>query len=164
MPQRSEILSQRTKPAIVKRQRRATHVMHRWFCLQSPHLADKNCSELVVDMLFQFIVYIVERECKISIQKELTESRVPVKIWTDDIDELAQKQLFNIATLPFIHHHVAAMPDVHVGIGATVGSVIATHKAIIPPFWCVRTVMPGRHMGVRYTFGLLARGDVDCPA
>jgi tRNA-splicing ligase RtcB len=34
--------------------------------------------------------------------------------------------------LPFIHHHVAAMPDVHLGIGATIGSVIATHKAIIP--------------------------------
>jgi tRNA-splicing ligase RtcB len=40
--------------------------------------------------------------------------------------------LLNIAGLPFIHHHVAAMPDVHLGIGATIGSVIATHKAIVP--------------------------------
>jgi hypothetical protein len=38
----------------------------------------------------------------------------------------------NIALLPFIHSHVAAMPDAHVGIGATVGSVIATRGAIIP--------------------------------
>ena len=42
------------------------------------------------------------------------------------------QQLANIASLPFIHQHVAAMPDVHLGIGATIGSVIATHKAIIP--------------------------------
>lgn len=56
----------------------------------------------------------------------------PVKIWTDEIDDKAKQQLANVASLPFIHHHVAAMPDVHVGIGATIGSVIATHKAIIP--------------------------------
>lgn len=56
----------------------------------------------------------------------------PVKIWTDDIDEPSLKQLRNIAQLPFIHHHVAAMPDVHLGIGATIGAVIATRQAIIP--------------------------------
>ena len=55
-----------------------------------------------------------------------------MKIWTDDIDERSKEQLANIASLPFIHHHVAAMPDVHLGIGATIGAVIATHKAIIP--------------------------------
>jgi len=44
----------------------------------------------------------------------------------------AQAQLERIARLPFIHHHVAAMPDVHLGKGATVGSVIATKRAIIP--------------------------------
>lgn len=58
--------------------------------------------------------------------------RVPVKIWTDDINEKARQQLANIATLPFIHNHVAAMPDVHLGKGATIGSVIATDNAIIP--------------------------------
>lgn len=66
------------------------------------------------------------------IQQVLTHQRVPVKIWTDDIDERSKQQLANIASLPFIHHHVAAMPDVHLGIGATIGSVIATDKAIIP--------------------------------
>ncbi len=59
-------------------------------------------------------------------------SAVPVRIWTDDIDEGSKAQLANIASLPFIHRHVAAMPDVHLGIGATIGSVIATHQAIIP--------------------------------
>jgi tRNA-splicing ligase RtcB len=62
----------------------------------------------------------------------LTDQRVPVKVWTDEVDERSLAQLANIASMPFIHHPVAAMPDVHVGIGATIGSVIATHKAIIP--------------------------------
>jgi tRNA-splicing ligase RtcB len=66
------------------------------------------------------------------VQQVLTDQRVPVKIWTNDVDERSREQLLNIASMPFIHHHVAAMPDVHLGIGATIGSVIATHKAIIP--------------------------------
>ncbi len=66
------------------------------------------------------------------VQKTLTHTPVPVRIWTDDIDEKSLAQLANIASLPFIHHHIAAMPDVHLGIGATIGSVIATHKAIVP--------------------------------
>ncbi|MEI8207790.1 MAG: RtcB family protein, partial [Methylococcales bacterium] len=66
------------------------------------------------------------------IQQVLLNQRVPVKIWTTDIDEPSTVQLANIASMPFIYHHVAVMPDVHLGIGATIGSVIATHKAIIP--------------------------------
>ncbi|BFM10673.1 RtcB family protein [Simiduia litorea] len=60
------------------------------------------------------------------------DQRLPVKIWTDDVDYKAQAQLSRVANLPFVHSHVAAMPDVHLGKGATVGSVIATEKAIIP--------------------------------
>ena len=57
----------------------------------------------------------------------------PIKVWTDDIDANALAQLKNVARLPFVHPHgVVAMPDVHYGIGATVGSVIATEGAIIP--------------------------------
>lgn len=66
------------------------------------------------------------------VQQVITDQRVPVKIWTNEVDERSRQQLANVASMPFIHHHVAAMPDVHLGIGATVGSVIATHKAIIP--------------------------------
>jgi tRNA-splicing ligase RtcB len=66
------------------------------------------------------------------VKEVLTSGLVPVKIWTDEVDDRSREQLSNIASLPFIHHHVAAMPDVHLGIGATIGSVIATHKAIIP--------------------------------
>lgn len=57
----------------------------------------------------------------------------PIKVWTDDIEGQALQQLKNIARLPFIASNgVACMPDVHAGIGATVGTVIATDKAIIP--------------------------------
>lgn len=59
-------------------------------------------------------------------------SGVPVRIYTDIVEAQALAQLKNIARLPFIHSHVAAMPDVHLGIGATVGSVIPTKGAIIP--------------------------------
>src|SRR6476660_7758681 len=57
-----------------------------------------------------------------------------VKMWTRGVpvEEAARQQLANTARLPFIYRHVAAMPDVHLGIGATVGSVIATRGAIIP--------------------------------
>src|SRR6185436_14587363 len=57
-----------------------------------------------------------------------------VKMWTRGVpvDEQAKTQLANIARMPFVHSHLAVMPDVHVGKGATVGSVIATQGAIIP--------------------------------
>ena len=64
--------------------------------------------------------------------QEITTGRVPVKIFTDEIEASARQQLENIAHLPCVFHHVAAMPDAHTGIGATVGSVIATDRAIIP--------------------------------
>ena len=56
----------------------------------------------------------------------------PIKIWTDDIEPLALEQMRRVASLPFIHKHVAGMPDIHLGIGATVGSVIATVDSVIP--------------------------------
>ena len=67
-----------------------------------------------------------------GIQLELNKSRAPVKIWTRDIEADAMQQLLNVASLPIVHGHVAAMPDVHTGIGATVGSVIPTRQAVIP--------------------------------
>jgi tRNA-splicing ligase RtcB len=67
-----------------------------------------------------------------TIALTLNKGRVPVKIWTRDVDEQAMAQLANVAMLPIVHGHIAAMPDVHVGIGATVGSVIPTKGAIIP--------------------------------
>ena len=58
----------------------------------------------------------------------------PIKAWVRGVqfEDAARKQVENLARMPFIHKHVAVMPDVHKGIGATVGSVIATKGAIIP--------------------------------
>src|SRR5881392_182546 len=62
------------------------------------------------------------------------ETGVPIKAWTHGVpvEDAARKQLLNVAQMPFIYKWVAAMPDVHWGIGATVGSVIPTKGAIIP--------------------------------
>ncbi|MBS0599488.1 MAG: RtcB family protein [Proteobacteria bacterium] len=56
----------------------------------------------------------------------------PVKIWTNDVEETAMKQLHDVSKLPFIHSHVAVMPDAHWGNGTTVGCVLPTIKAIVP--------------------------------
>lgn len=66
------------------------------------------------------------------IKRTIETGNVLVHIYTDDIEAQALQQLTNISQLPFVHHHVAAMPDVHAGIGATVGSVIPTKGALIP--------------------------------
>jgi tRNA-splicing ligase RtcB (3'-phosphate/5'-hydroxy nucleic acid ligase) len=62
------------------------------------------------------------------------ENSVPVKAWTKGVplEKEAEQQLMNVAQMPFIHSHIAVMPDVHWGLGATIGSVIPTVKAIIP--------------------------------
>ncbi|HZF53620.1 MAG TPA: RtcB family protein [Polyangiaceae bacterium] len=59
---------------------------------------------------------------------------VPIKAWTAGVafEERAEAQLRNVAALPFVHKWVAVMPDAHCGIGATVGSVVATDGAVIP--------------------------------
>lgn len=59
---------------------------------------------------------------------------VPIKMWTDGVlvENEALEQIGRVSELPFIHHHVALMPDAHFGIGATVGSVIPTIGAVIP--------------------------------
>ena len=63
-----------------------------------------------------------------------TPGGAPIKSWTNGVPVEAQawSQVQNVARLPFVHKHVAVMPDVHWGIGATVGSVIPTSGAIIP--------------------------------
>lgn len=60
--------------------------------------------------------------------------RLPIKMWTNGVpvEDSAMIQLRNVASLPFVHKHVAVMPDVHWGMGATVGSVIPTRGAIVP--------------------------------
>ncbi len=65
---------------------------------------------------------------------ELKGKNVPIKLWTrvEEVESEALDQLKGIAALPWVAHHVAVMPDVHVGKGATVGSVVAMHDAVAP--------------------------------
>ncbi len=58
--------------------------------------------------------------------------RVPIKIWADTVEADAMLQLDALAAMPYVHHHIAAMPDVHVGFGATIGSVFGAKDAIVP--------------------------------
>ncbi len=60
------------------------------------------------------------------------DSRVPIKVWTRDVEASAAAQLVRTGALPFVFRHVAAMADTHWGMGATVGSVMATKGAICP--------------------------------
>lgn len=64
----------------------------------------------------------------------ITKAKAPIKLWAPvhEVESSAIDQLVNTANLPCIFKHVAVMPDVHYGIGATVGSVVATKGAVIP--------------------------------
>ncbi len=71
---------------------------------------------------------------------QVANGKVPIKMWTrglttphtDNVEPEAMRQLENLSTMPFIHKHVAVMPDVHWGNGTSVGTVIASRGAIIP--------------------------------
>ena len=64
--------------------------------------------------------------------KVISETRIPIKMWLEDIEEGALEQAKNVANLPFTFKHVALMPDAHQGMGVSIGSVFATTDVIIP--------------------------------
>ena len=59
---------------------------------------------------------------------------VPLKIWSEEgtIDSNCLEQMERVSSLPFLHKHVALMPDAHLGIGASIGSVVATKGVVLP--------------------------------
>ena len=62
----------------------------------------------------------------------ISSEKVPIKMWLTTIEEEALQQAKNLANLPFIHKHVAIMPDAHCGYGMPIGGVIATKGVVIP--------------------------------
>lgn len=66
------------------------------------------------------------------IKKIIQGDRVPIKIWSDDIEEGALEQAKHLAALPFAYHHIAVMPDVHEGYGMPIGGVLATDGNVVP--------------------------------
>ena len=65
-------------------------------------------------------------------KKVITNERIPIKLWLDDIDDNALEQARNLAKLPFTYHHIAIMPDAHLGYGMPIGGVMATRGVIVP--------------------------------
>jgi tRNA-splicing ligase RtcB len=62
----------------------------------------------------------------------ITTERVPVKLWLDDIEDGAMAQSLDLAKLPFAFHHIAIMPDAHLGYGMPIGGVLATQGVVVP--------------------------------
>jgi len=58
--------------------------------------------------------------------------KIPIKIWSDQVEEEALQQARNLANLPFAYKHIALMPDVHLGYGMPIGGVLATEGVIVP--------------------------------
>jgi len=65
-------------------------------------------------------------------KKRIESEKIPLLLWLDDLDPDALQQARNLANLPFAFHHVAIMPDAHVGYGMPIGGVLATRGAVIP--------------------------------
>lgn len=64
--------------------------------------------------------------------KVITTEKIPVKMWLTEIEDGAMEQVKNLANLPFAFHHIAIMPDCHLGVGMPIGGVLATEDVIIP--------------------------------
>ena len=62
----------------------------------------------------------------------INSEKIPIKLWLDDIEEGALGQARNLANLPFVHKHIAVMPDAHFGYGMPIGGVMATDDVIVP--------------------------------
>lgn len=65
-------------------------------------------------------------------KKVVEGSRVPIKLWLDDLEDGALEQAKNLASLPFVFRHVALMPDAHKGYGMPIGGVLATNGVVVP--------------------------------
>ncbi len=65
-------------------------------------------------------------------KKVISDERLPIKMWLDDLEEGALEQAKNLANLPFAYKHIALMPDCHQGYGMPIGSVLATTDVVIP--------------------------------
>ncbi len=65
-------------------------------------------------------------------RRTIKTEKKPIKLWLEEMDSGAMEQARNLANLPFIHSHIAIMPDAHLGYGMPIGGVIATEGVVIP--------------------------------
>jgi tRNA-splicing ligase RtcB len=66
------------------------------------------------------------------IQKVVMGTRLPAKLWLDDVEQSCMEQIVNLASLPFAFKHIAIMPDAHMGMGMPIGGVLATKGVVVP--------------------------------
>jgi tRNA-splicing ligase RtcB len=66
------------------------------------------------------------------VKKIIESERIPIKLWLDDLEPKTLQQAKNLANFPYSYHHVAIMPDAHVGYGMPIGGVVSTENVIIP--------------------------------
>ncbi len=65
-------------------------------------------------------------------EQVLTTEKKPIKLWLSDIEDSALAQAKNLANLPFVHRHIAIMPDAHQGYGMPIGGVMAARGVVVP--------------------------------
>lgn len=65
-------------------------------------------------------------------KKIITSEKLPIKMWLTDLEEGALSQAKDLANLPFAFHHIAVMPDAHLGYGMPIGAVLASKEAVVP--------------------------------
>lgn len=64
--------------------------------------------------------------------QEITNNKLPIKMWLENLDERAWEEVSNLANFPFAYHHIAMMPDAHAGAGMPIGAVLAVKDVVIP--------------------------------
>ena len=59
-------------------------------------------------------------------------TRLPAKLWLDNVEDRCMEQIVNLASLPYAFKHIAIMPDAHAGKGMPIGGVLATRGVVVP--------------------------------
>lgn len=65
-------------------------------------------------------------------KKTISTEKIPVYLWLDDLEDSALLQALDLANLPVAFHHIAIMPDSHLGFGMPIGGILATRDAVVP--------------------------------
>ena len=65
-------------------------------------------------------------------EKVIMGTRLPAKLWLDEVEDSCMSQIMDLTSLPFAFKHIAIMPDAHAGKGMPIGGVLATNGVIVP--------------------------------
>ena len=68
-------------------------------------------------------------------EKVIMGTRLPAKLWLNEVEDSCMSQIMDLTSLPFAFKHIAIMPDAHAGKGMPIGGVLATKGVIVPKLW-----------------------------